>query len=361
MQSASHFRSHCLSWVVLSLIVLANVAAFGGVANDSAVNDGAANDGAANQENSQPALPLGTVTVLGSAICPSGATRGAACTSVSVACPGLSDLTAILSEAFPAGTAKGTIIMLSGSGGTTFFNSGFANTYLGDGFRVVQLAWTTDWEDTAGVGLKSAACRGATVFKYVFDNVHSGDRTAGFCAQGTSGGGAAIAFSLAQYGLSDYFDYVVIGAGPGVARLDYGCAKSLYTGPPLNLCPLLTNAPYAFASGTKVNSWENTTTCAVKPPLRSDVSKWAIDSIVTKGGTYTYPKTAMSWFFCVTPPVNNSTGEGKFLIDHVFPKNAPPDVNCYSGVCKGEAVWQDNAAFNATHTEMLSQCVPNHQ
>jgi hypothetical protein len=143
--------------------------------------------------------------------------------------------------------------------------------------------------------------------------------------------------------------------------MDYGCARSLYKGPALNLCPLLTSAPYAYFDGTKVNTWENTTTCNVKPPLRSDATKWAADSIVTTGATYSYPKTAMSWFFCVTPPVNNSTGEGKFLIDKVLPKNAPADVNCYSGVCQGEAVWQDTAAFNTTHTQMLSQCVPNHQ
>lgn len=48
---------------------------------------------------------------------------------------------------------------------------------------------------------------------------------------------------------------------------------------------------------------------------------------VTTGGNYAYPKTAMSWFFCTTPPVNNSTGQGKFLIDQVLPKNTP-DVNC---------------------------------
>jgi hypothetical protein len=69
----------------------------------------------------------------------------------------------------------------------------------------------------------------------------------------------------------------------------------------------------------------------------------------------------MSWYFCATPPVNNSTGEGKFLIDKVVPKNNPPDVSCYSGVCKGEAVWQDPNAFNATQSEMLTQCVANHQ
>jgi len=314
----------------------------------------------ADEEPVLPTLPLGTVTVLGPANCPSGATKGAACRLISVSCPGLSDLTATVSEAFPKVTARGTIILLSGSGGTSFFNSGFANRYLVDGFRVVQLAWTTDWEDTGGIGLKSAACRGATVFKYVFDNVQAGDRTTGFCAQGTSGGGGAIAFSLAQYGLSDYFDYVVIAAGPGVARLDYGCDKALYTGPPLNLCSQLTAAPYAFTHGGKVDGWENTTTCAAKNPLQSDIDKWAADSVITTGGNYNYPKTSMSWFMCVTPPVNNSTGEGKFLIDKVVPKNSPPDVSCYSGVCQGEAVWQDTNAFNKTHSEMLSKCVANH-
>jgi len=349
MMSISSFRSHGCLWIILSLLVFvcANVAAFGAAPPQ-------------DNESTPNALPLGTVTVLGSATCLSGATRGAACTSVSVSCPGVPDLKATLSQAFPVGAPKGTIILVSGHGGTTFFNSSFANTYLGDGYRVVQLAWATDWEDSGGVSLKSAACRGATAFKYVFDNVQAGDRTTGFCAQGTSGGGAAISYSLGHYGLSDYFDYVVIAAGPGVSRMDYGCDKPLYKGGALNLCPLLTNAPYAYFNGTKVNTWENTTTCAVKPPLQSDIDKWAADSIVTTGANYSYPKTNMSWFFCVTPPVNNSTGEGKFLIDQVIPKN-PADVNCYSGVCKGEAVWQDKAAFNTTHTQMLSQCVGNHQ
>src|SRR6266576_3086622 len=88
-------------------------------------------------------LPLGKVTVLGPATCPGGATKGATCTSINVACPGIPDLTAILSQAIPTGTARGTVILHSGSGGTTFFNSGFGTPYLNDGFRVVQLAWTT--------------------------------------------------------------------------------------------------------------------------------------------------------------------------------------------------------------------------
>jgi hypothetical protein len=345
MKAVSRLRPLRLFLTIVLLIGLTNVSAFG----DDTVAEAA-----------QPALQLGRVAILGPVTCPADATLGAACTSVRVTCPKVPDLTATLSEASPASTAKGTIILINGGGGTTFFNSGFANAYLNDGFRVVQLAWISDWEDANGVGLKSASCRNATLFRYLFYTVHGGDRTAGFCAQDTSGGGAAIGFSLAEYGLSDYLDYVVIGAGPGVARMDYGCDKSLYTGPPLNLCPLLTSAPYAFTSGVKVDTWENTTTCAARQPLQSDIDRWTTDSLVATDGNYTYPKTAMSWFFCTTPPVNNSTGQGKLLIDQVHPKNTP-DVNCYSGVCKGESVWQDKTAFNNTHTEMLSQCVPNHQ
>jgi hypothetical protein len=156
--------------------------------------------------------------------------------------------------------------------------------HLNDGRRVVQLAWTTDWEDANGVGLLRASCRSATFFRHAFYTAPGADHTTGFCAQGRSGGGAAIAYALAQYKLSDYFDCVVIGAGRGVA-----------TGPALNLCPLLTTAPCAFTSGVKVDTGENTTTCAVKQPLQCDIDKWAADGRVTPGGNYAYPKTAMSW------------------------------------------------------------------
>lgn len=311
--------------------------------------------------NQNPNLRTGTVTFNGPATCPAGAATGANCKSITVSCPGLPDLDATLGVASPTGTAKGTIILLNGGYGTTFFNSNFADTYLEDGFNVSQLAWASDWASANGIGVKSAACRPATVFKTVFNTVQRGSRTTGFCGQGISGGGAALAYSLAQYGLGDYFDYVVIAAGPGVARMDYGCDTSLYTGAPRNLCPLFPNAPFAYGSGKLVNGWENTTTCAAKNPLPSDISRWTADSIVTAGANYSYPQTAMSWFMCVTPPQSNgNAGQGSFLIDQVVPKNAPPDVNCYTGTCQGESVWQDSNAFSTTVSEMLAQCVPNH-
>ncbi len=309
----------------------------------------------------RPDLPTGTVTVLGPTSCPAGAATGAGCKSVRVSCAGLPDLDATLGVARPSGTVSGTIILVNGGPGTTFLNDGFADTYVNDGFNVVQLAWASDWASANDAGVKSAACRPASIFKYAFDVVQQRSRTIGFCGQGISGGGAALAYALAEYGMSNYFDYVALAASPGVSRMDYGCDPSLYTGGPRNLCPLLTNAPFAYPSGRKIDGWEGTTTCAKPNPLPSDIDRWTTDSIVTTGATYNYPHTAMSWFFCATPgSITETTGQGSFLTDQVVPLNTPPDANCYSGSCQGENPWTDKTAFNTTLNEMLSMCVPNH-
>jgi hypothetical protein len=316
-------------------------------------------DGSSHVSNLNLArLQAGTVTVLGPTACPPDAAATATCRSIRVTCTGLPDLDATLARSGPTANPNGTIIMLNGGPGTSLLNKGFADVYAADGFQVIQLAWASDWADAQGAGVKSAACRPASVFQFVFNTMHQRSRTRGFCGQGISGGGAALAYSLAHYGMSNLFDYVVIAAGPGVSRMDYGCDPSLYTGPPRNLCPLLPNAMYSYAGGQLWNGWENTTTCAAANPLPSDIDRWTADSIVSAGANYSYPNTGMSWFFCATPPASGgSTGQSTFLIDNVNPKNTPPDVNCYSGSCK-EDVWSDPNAFNATLSEMLAQCTP---
>jgi hypothetical protein len=158
MKAATRLRVHRCFLSAHFLVVVPSVYAF---ADDTIAESG------------QPPPRLGKVTVLGPVACPAGATRGATCTSVSVACPAVPNLTATLSEASPTGAALGAIILANGGGGTTFFNAGFANAYpanaylanayLNDGFRVVQLLWASNWEDTNGVGVTSAACRPATI------------------------------------------------------------------------------------------------------------------------------------------------------------------------------------------------------
>ncbi|HEV2380408.1 MAG TPA: hypothetical protein VG206_11510 [Terriglobia bacterium] len=346
------------TWILLGLISATVMVT--GTARHREFKDEALDDSNTNQNPNL--LQIGTVTFHGRTGCPAGAITGTVCQSITVSCPGIPDLKATLGSASPSGTAKGTIILLNGGPGTKFFkNSNFADTYLADGFNVAELAWATDWASANGAGVKSAACRPATVFKTIFDTVQRGSRTTGFCGQGISGGAAALAYSLAHYGFGDYFDYVVMAA-PALARMDYGCDAALYTGAPRDLCPLLPNAPFAYASGKLVNGWEDTTTCAAENPLPSDISRWRADSIVSSGANYSYPHTAISWYFCATSRYagDGNTGQSTFLIDQVVPKNAPSDVNCYTGTCHGESVWEDPNAFSTTVSEMLAQCVPNH-
>lgn len=314
--------------------------------------------------NNIGASPLGSVRMNGSTACAWGAVSAASCKSYTVSCPGVSDIDVTLASRIPTGIPKGTIIFASGGAGSGFLNVG-AEDYVRHGFRVVQVGWAGNWAQTNGAGLKAAACRPATIFMYVFQSaaLHNSSRTTGFCGQGSSGGGAQLAYSLTQYGLADYFDHLVIAAGPAVARLDYGCDPPLYTASRPRLCPLLPDAPFVYTSQVQrfVNRWEHTSTCGSSNPPMSDISKWQADSVVAPGAKFSYPKTSISWFFCVSPATaNESTGQGYFLIDAVIPKNNPPDVNCYSGVCSGEQVWRDPKALAATESNMMSQCVPNH-
>jgi hypothetical protein len=110
MQPQYLVRARRFSLGALLLVGLASLSAFGGETS---------------AEADRNALSLGTVTVLGPATCLSGSTKGGACTSISVSCPGVPDLTATLSEAFPTGTATGTIILLSGGDGTHLLQQRF--------------------------------------------------------------------------------------------------------------------------------------------------------------------------------------------------------------------------------------------
>ena len=110
-------------------------------------------------------------------------------------------------------SATGTIALLDGGGGVTFFNqggndvNGNATSYLHDyyfaGYTTVQLAWAGPWEEnSADVPLNSflqEACRPATLLKWINDN-YARPSTGPMCAQGHSGDAGALGYALAWYG-----------------------------------------------------------------------------------------------------------------------------------------------------------------
>ena len=306
---------------------------------------------------------LGSVAVLGGVPCPAGAIPGASCRTVNVSCPALDDLSAVVATTAPAGTAAGTVVLHGGGGGVALdFQGGNGSRFGADlvqgGYRVVQVAWMSEWEQTQTMGILPAACRPATLFRWVFTDIHQGDRQHGFCALGSSAGSGALSYSLAHYGLGDTFDQVELVAGPPFGRIDYGCAPATYPGPPRDLCPGLTDAPIAFdaSEAELVGGWENTPgRCGAGQALPADLTHWAADSVVSPGATYAYPLTPVRFYYCAASP-NATTGLGSFYVDAITTAHS---VQCGTR-CADEGAMDDPTIYAAMVSDMQAGCTPRH-
>ena len=161
------------------------------------------------------ALPMGTLQQVTDEECPGS--FGDQCKRAVVTCPGIDDA-AVNLRVTGAGT-KGTILLTTGGRGTRWYRVGeeansinaMMDTLLADGYKLVEVAWMQPgvWEGPGGT--ISLACRSATVFDWVHENIHQGGLLA---AQGNSGGSAQIAFSLAYYGLDEILDLANLSGGP---------------------------------------------------------------------------------------------------------------------------------------------------
>jgi len=309
------------------------------------------------------AAALGTVTNVRSlASCPAGAPAGAACRQVTVTnCPGITGepLDAVVALLPQTGTLRGTVVHFSGSGGTGF-QIGGTTQYQAAGFRNVYIAWQAAWEQTQSAGIKTAACRPATIIQWVFSTpgLHGGSRAVGFCGEGFSGGSGQLGYALAHYGMGSILDYVNELSGPPFARIDLGCDGDATA-----------NATVCGATDTlrlpgSLTAWEN-----IQPPLTcgstgvpaTELARWRSDSIAV-GGVYDYPQTQVQFFAC-TFQATAVTAQGKIYFDLISQAvgGAPgrAQYHCYSQAdgCQGEGLGTGNS--DATQA-LLANCVPRH-
>ena len=271
----------------------------------------ACGSGSSASFNSQPPGQTGVFNVR-----PGACTNSSSpdCFTATVGCTGTADIGVSVLTTNPTGTVKGTIFLHGGAGGEDFYdvtsgNTSYLQSYLDAGFRVVQVAWDSNWEDTGldTKSVKSAACRPATLLKYVYDTVHGGPSGAGaMCAQGHSGGSGALAYILAQYHGGSYLDKVMLTSGPVFSDIEQGCMRP--KAPAVTICPaaqfgcvgdswqadpqLPTNRAY----------WTSDSTCEGKESTTSSASNtaWKAMSIVDglSDSTFTYPQTAVSGYLC---------------------------------------------------------------
>jgi len=269
---------------------------------------------------------LGTATAV-DATCPKGAPPGATCKQLTItSCPGIAteSIDAVVAIAPATGTAKGTVVHFSGSGGEGFQIGGFT-AYQAAGFVNVFVAWRVDWETTLTAGIKAAGCRPSTALKWIFDNVQAADRTKAFCGEGFSGGSGQLGYALAHYGMADYLDYVNELSGPPFARIDLGCdgdAPATAT-----VC----GATVTMKLPASLNTWERIATpnsCGMTNVPAAELARWNADSIAGMAQIYEQLVTGATY-------------------------------HCYSAadMCSGEGLGTGNQ--DATNA-LLAGCVPRH-
>ena len=133
----------------------------------------------------------------------------------------------------PPGTPRrGTVVFGSGGMGNTLYASSQPATTMMqrlvvDGYLVVDRAWDDGWfgPSAPGLGLGTAACRGATLLRGIHTAAHDGGA---FCATANSGGSAELSYALTWWGLGDLIDLAVPTGGPPLARVDLACLGDDY-------------------------------------------------------------------------------------------------------------------------------------
>jgi hypothetical protein len=339
-------------------------------------------------------LPLGQVKLpVKSVACTEGFGPGTSCFSSAVTCPGTDEIGFTYGVVNPDGRA-GTIVFFSSDDGTTVEFSQYVQAYTPpyNDFQTVQVIWETPWQETGngtGTSLKAAACRPATLMDWLLKqkNVYNGG---GMCAQGTSAGSAAVAYSMAEYGAYQYLNHVELESGPVLSDLSMGCNpnSSSVTVCPGNEC--LTgnegswpDSPiYVDGNEASISTWTGAwgaNSCAVGNGIsQPQYTAWEDMSIVDgltghkADSTFAYPKTSVTGWLCSKPPgcnaawcQNNSAAQGQLFYQKV---TTPVSVYRVNGCQSTEGVEQgtvpqldDEPGLQAIIADMVTQCGLQHR
>ena len=269
---------------------------------------------------------------------------------------------------------------------------------------MVQSAWDSDWEDT-GTSTKNiayAAGRAAAFLSYIkttlYAPIHSSNPLAGMCAQGNSGGGAAIAYTLSWYGSGSFLDKAEMLSSPPLSDIAEGCG--VFTGSNLltTVCPAgqlgcnsannpssWTVTPYYTDARTGVRAWSDDVTLGAAGVCRRTDgntstqagTEWKAMSISDGTvGTFSYPKTSMTAWLCSSVAsadglndgtMNNSSSQAQLFFQN-FTSSSQTfglTINGVTGCAGAEGVSngtppQGGNGSDAIILDMTTTCVSHH-
>jgi len=266
--------------------------------------------------------------------------------------------------------------------GTGAFDSGFVDAYLNAGFRVVQLVFASPGWEIISLGrnnLRTSGCRPATALEYIFEAVHGSNTARGFCAQGQSGGGTALGFSMSWYEMGEVLDYALLGSSPNFADVLQGCDYPIY--PNVTVCgrddkKFCTQQDESYSNRV---SFEGTfPPCSAMleslvgypcycpdVPVTPEMRAWfAGESVVGPGATYKFKETAMSSWVCA-PGKNVSPGQAELYAREVRAK-AGYSLNLVANCSGAETYWDGifeptgRSGLTEASSALIEGCVPRH-
>lgn len=340
------------------------IAACGGNSSDPGTDPDASTPG--DDTGTPDAGPPSTVLGLGAvstitdlAECPRGAPANSTCKQIQVTgCPGIEGeaADAYIAMLEPSGPLRGTVVHFKGGGGEDWEIIG-TNEFRDAGFRQVFVSWLTDWEQTDASGIKTAACRPATVLRWAFDEIHEARRDLGFCTQGKSGGSGQVGYALEHYGADEYVDYANELSGPPFARIDLGCDGDAPA--TIDVC----GAAVTTRLPDKVGPWENIPqplVCGSQGVPADELARWHADSIVSDGGDFDHPHTRIEFHAC-TYMASPVTAMSWMYYQQLLAIEGPDRVayNCYDQAdgCRSEELGDGTAiAIQA----LIDGCAPQH-
>jgi len=242
---------------------------------------------------------LGDVTLRSeTASCPAAAD---ACWEVEVSCPALAESeNALLQIGEPEGTARGTVLFMTGGGGVGFWGrfGADADRVLDElraaGFRTVEISWTRGWLVGASGALEgqaALACKPATLARWIHDRFQADRPDFAFCATGNSGGSAQVSYMLSHYGLDATLDLAIPSGGPPMGRVDLGCIRADEADQPLW---------YLAGGAATIDRGFGFLEAGSGPCALGDESfrtPFAEASVVSGEGDYHHPKTLVHFLF----------------------------------------------------------------
>lgn len=367
---------------------------------------------AQSQTSTTPVASPGQVS------CPAGEglSPNAVCYQSSITCGGLSSLSFWYAVTPATVTQVGTIVLFNGAGGDTGpYGVSYVPSYIKQGYQTVQVVFGTigssteaPWElgdsGTAPWSIKTAACRPAGILQYMFNTYESGGTgnppQGAMCAQGASAGGAAVAYSLAEYSAGSYLDNAEFISGPPLADIAAGCA------PPFSqssVCAAgcqtggegswLDSPEYVLGAEHCIDQWtglaSETSDCSMSTstPVCTNTTAYRTpwkDMSVVDGetdSTFSYPNTTMSGWLCSNTSVtctgdscspctgnacqNNSAAEGYDFFMHVTTSHTVYRVDQCTNTEGADGTDATVPALNesglyAITTDMENNCVQRH-